>query len=80
MGLELGLPEKLVEKIPSDGLSGSSDEEKLGFTYAELDNYIRNGTKGENYDKIIQLHNTTAHKRDKIPSLRSDKKNYFENQ
>ena len=78
--LELGLPEKLVEKIPSDGLSGRSDEEKLGFTYAELDNYIRNGTKGENYDKIIQLHNTTAHKRDKIPSLRSDKKNYFENQ
>lgn len=43
LGLELGLPENLVEKAPSDGLSGSTDERKLGFSYAVLDRYIREG-------------------------------------
>jgi len=33
----------LVDKVPSDGLSGQSDEDKLGFTYAVLDRYIRTG-------------------------------------
>ena len=43
LGHELGLPENLVEKTPSDGLCGSSDEQKLGFSYAVLDRYIREG-------------------------------------
>lgn len=43
LGRELGLPEHLVEKTPSDGLSGKSDEAKLGFTYTVLDRYIREG-------------------------------------
>ena len=41
IGKLLGLPEELVEKTPTDGLSGKTDEENLGFTYAELDRYIR---------------------------------------
>ena len=43
IGHVLGLPEELVEKTPIDGLCGKSDEENLGFTYAELDVYIRTG-------------------------------------
>jgi len=43
MGRVLGLPEVLIVKVPSDGLSGMSDEDKLGFTYAVLDRYIRTG-------------------------------------
>lgn len=43
MGRELGLPAVLVDKTPSDGLSGMSDEDKLGFTYEALDKYIRTG-------------------------------------
>lgn len=43
IGHLLGLPEELVEKTPIDGLCGKSDEENLGFTYAELDKYIRTG-------------------------------------
>ena len=43
LGRALGLPEILVEKVPTDGLSGKTDEENLGFTYAELDRYIRTG-------------------------------------
>lgn len=43
IGRELGLPVKLVEKTPSDGLCGKSDEENFGFTYDVLDHYIRTG-------------------------------------
>lgn len=43
MGRILGLPDVLVDKTPIDGLCGKSDEENLGFTYAELDRYIREG-------------------------------------
>lgn len=43
IGHLLGLPKELVEKTPIDGLCGKTDEENLGFTYAELDKYIREG-------------------------------------
>ncbi|MBQ6823762.1 MAG: NAD(+) synthase [Clostridia bacterium] len=43
IGRLLGLPEILVEKVPIDGLCGKTDEENLGFTYAVLDRYIREG-------------------------------------
>ena len=43
IGHYLGLPASLVEKTPADGLCGKSDEDNLGFTYAELDRYIRTG-------------------------------------
>ena len=43
IGHLLGLPKELVEKTPIDGLCGKTDEENLGFTYAELDVYIRTG-------------------------------------
>ena len=40
------IPRELVEKTPSDGLTGMSDEEKIGFTYDQLDTYIRTGDEG----------------------------------
>ena len=43
MGRHLGLPAVLIDKVPSDGLSGMSDEDKLGFTYEVLNRYIRTG-------------------------------------
>ena len=43
IGRSLGLPDVLVDKAPTDGLCGKTDEENLGFTYAELDRYIREG-------------------------------------
>ncbi len=43
IGRALGLPEELIEKAPSDGLTGKTDEDNLGFTYAVLDRYIRTG-------------------------------------
>ena len=43
IGHLLGLPSELVNKTPIDGLCGKTDEDNLGFTYAELDRYIRTG-------------------------------------
>ena len=43
IGRLLGLPAVLVDKVPTDGLCGKTDEDNLGFTYAELDRYIRTG-------------------------------------
>lgn len=58
IGRYLGLPEKFVEKPPLDGLCGKTDEDNLGFTYAELDAYIREGIepKAEIKEKIDRLH------------------------
>ena len=43
IGRCLGLPDVLVDKVPSDGLCGKTDEDNLGFKYAVLDEYIRTG-------------------------------------
>ena len=53
IGKYLKLPLDLVEKVPSDGLSGCSDEDKLGFTYAELDKYIREGVCEDEAKKAL---------------------------
>ena len=43
IGRYLGVPSDLVDKVPSDGLCGKTDEDNLGFTYDTLDTYIREG-------------------------------------
>jgi len=53
IGHLLGLPHELVEKTPIDGLCGKTDEENLGFTYAELDVYIRTGEIADQAKKEI---------------------------
>ena len=53
IGYELGLPRELVDKVPIDGLCGKTDEENLGFTYAELDVYIRTGYIADEAKKAL---------------------------
>lgn len=53
IGRVLGLPDVLVDKVPIDGLCGKTDEENLGFTYAELDRYIRTGKIDDPEKKAI---------------------------
>ncbi len=64
VGRVLGLPEKLVTKVPSDGLCGRTDEDNLGFTYALLDRYIRTGIceDEEKKARIDRLHVQNAFK------------------
>ncbi|MEE1077734.1 MAG: NAD(+) synthase [Agathobacter sp.] len=71
MGRVLGLPEELIEKTPIDGLSGKTDEENLGFTYAQLDAYIRGEeTPDEKVkERIDYLHKLNQFKLEPIPSF-----------
>ncbi len=72
IGRELALPEVLVDKIPIDGLCGKTDEENLGFRYAELDRYIRTGEieDPEKKAKIDRLHRMNQFKLELMPSFR----------
>ena len=73
IGELLGLPDKLVHKVPIDGLCGKTDEENLGFTYAELDRYIRGLTdlsdKPELKEKIDRMHRNNLHKLQLMPKF-----------
>lgn len=72
IGRELGLPEDLVDKVPIDGLSGKTDEENLGFTYAMLDRYIREGVCEDEAmkERIDDLHRKNLFKLELMPSFR----------
>ncbi len=77
IGRFLGLPENLVEKAPSDGLSGKTDEDNLGFTYAMLDEYIRTGVcnDAEKKERIDRLHVMNEFKLKPIPCFEYNPKN-----
>ena len=74
IGRELGLPEVLVEKVPIDGLCGKTDEENLGFRYAELDRYIRTGEidDPEKKAKIDRLHRMNRFKLELMPAFQPE--------
>ena len=69
IGRELDLPDFLVDKIPSDGLTDRTDEDNLGFTYAELDKYIRTGVieNTQTKERIDRLHRLNEFKLKPIP-------------
>lgn len=69
IGYELGLPQEFIEKIPSDGLCGKTDEDNLGFTYKELDDYIRQGIAPDTVKKtrIDTLHEKNQFKLKPMP-------------
>lgn len=56
IGDDLCLPYELVHKTPVDGLQALSDEEKLGFTYHEVNELIREGKEGPNFWNIIKMY------------------------
>lgn len=74
IGRVLGLPQELVEKVPTDGLCGKTDEENLGFTYAELDRYIRTGKIDDTAKKEIidRKHKMNLFKLQLMPSFKPD--------
>jgi NAD+ synthase len=69
IGDYLNLPKELIHKTPSDGLCGQTDEDKLGFTYNELDNYILTGKIEDEIkkEKIERLHKANLHKMKLMP-------------
>ena len=71
IGRVLGLPDVLVDKVPIDGLCGKTDEENLGFSYAELDVYIRTGeiSDPEKKANIDRRHKNNLFKLQLMPSF-----------
>ncbi len=71
IGHLLNLPDELVEKVPIDGLCGKTDEENLGFTYAQLDHYIRTGEIDdlEKKELIDRKHRINLFKLQLMPSF-----------
>ncbi len=72
IGRELGLPDVLVDKVPIDGLCGKTDEENLGFTYWELDRYIREGVIDDPEKKALidRKHKANLFKLQLMPSFK----------
>ena len=71
VGRYLGLPEQLICKPPSDGLTGLTDEDNLGFTYETLDRYIRTGVciPEEKKELIDRKHKANLFKLSMMPAF-----------
>lgn len=69
VGDACGLPEYLTHKTPSDGLCGKTDEENLGFSYAVLNRYIREGVCDDESikERIDYLHKKNKFKLQPMP-------------
>ena len=72
IGKYIGVPDKVLFKAPSDGISNLNDEDKLGVTYKQIAAYIKDGTidDKEALDKIKKLHCRNLHKTEAIPTYR----------
>ena len=75
IGKSLGVPDKILNKAPNDGLGSGNDEEKIGVTYKEIEEYIVTGkTKNlTSMEKIEKMHKQTEHKRKLIPIYKREK-------
>ena len=68
LGRVLGLPERFLIKPPSDGLTGLTDEDNLGFTYHAVNEYVRTGTVDpETREKIDRKHAASRFKFQTLP-------------
>jgi len=63
------LPQRYIDKTPIDGLCGQSDEERMGVTYDEIEEYIKNVivTDVIHENQIKKLHEYGLHKVNPIP-------------
>lgn len=70
IGEALGIPDEFIFKEPEDGLSGKTDEDNLGFTYDELDNFLLRGDypSYDVYKSIEERHKRNLHKVKPMPS------------
>ena len=68
IGRVLGLPERFLVKPPSDGLTGLTDEDNLGFTYRAVNEYIREGVCDPAVrERIDALHRSSRFKFQTLP-------------
>lgn len=63
LGKWLGVPQKVLSKKPGDGLQPQGDEDRLGFSYADLDRFIRLNEGTDAFkDRILARYHANAYK------------------
>lgn len=63
IGEVLNVPDKVLYKKPNDGLSGMSDEDKLGFSYSDVTKVINGEDVSDDIKQIIlKKHYDNQHK------------------
>lgn len=63
VGEYIGVPDVVIHKAPDDGLSGLTDEEKLGVKYSEIAKVMAGEpVPDEVKNKVYTLHNNNMHK------------------
>ena len=78
IGKYLGVPEKILQKAPNDGLGGKTDEEKMGIQYSQIAEMIETGETEEDAKKeILKRYNASKHKRELVPVYTFERKNYL---
>ena len=78
IGKYLGVPDRIINKAPSDGLGSKTDEEKMGVTYDQIEEYIETGKTAEEAMPIIERKNRVSkHKRSLVPKYTFDRVNYL---
>ncbi len=72
VGEALNVPKKVLYKTPDDGLSGMSDEEKIGVKYSDIAKVINGEEVDEEIkDKVLKKHKANQHKFN-IPTYKKD--------
>lgn len=75
----LNLPQQIISKAPTAGLwDGQTDENEMGFSYQQLDNYLQGETVSPDIKtKIDQLIASSEHKRHLAPVVQINHESTF---
>ena len=78
IGKSLGVPDKILQKAPNDGLGGLTDEEKMGITYQQIAEMIETGDTQEGAkQEIVKRYQNSKHKRKNVPIYPVDRRNFL---
>ena len=72
------MPEKILQKAPSDGLGMQTDEEKMGIKYSQIEEMIETGnTEASVKEIILKKFNSSRHKREELPTYKFKRTPYL---
>lgn len=78
IGKYLGVPDRIINKAPNDGLGNQTDEDKMGITYKQIEEYIETGkTDIDAIKKIEKRNEISKHKRESIPIYTFKRNNFL---
>lgn len=79
IGKYLGVPDKILNKAPADGLGIKTDEEKMGIKYSQIAEMIEKGNIDDEKAKneIIKRCKASSHKRNGVPIYYFERENFL---